>query len=87
MLTNDRQLEQLLCSLMYLLARQANQPQGSLTQPITQHLQWLIEHPDSRSFPALRKVCHRLAINLTEGTCETRESGTKHSAPVDPTIH
>ena len=54
--------EQLLCALMYMLTRQAKNPGVSLATPIHEHLNWLINHPDTARQPMLRKTCQRLML-------------------------
>ncbi|MDZ7753588.1 MAG: hypothetical protein U5S82_18575 [Gammaproteobacteria bacterium] len=72
---NPNEVEQLLCALMFMLTRQANNPGMSLATPIRDHLQWLAEHPETARQPMLRKTCRRLMLQwqgYDEGVGESR---------------
>ncbi len=68
---SEPDIEQLLCALMFLLTRQACSPELSLAPMIREHLAWLMDHPDTRHQPILRKTCRRLLLHwqMVPGTC------------------
>ena len=80
-------IEQLFCALMFLLTRQARAPEPSLAREIREHLAWLVEHPDTRHLPTLRKTCRGLLLHWQSAGADSSPPRTSKSATPGPKLH
>lgn len=55
--------EQLYCTLLYLLSRQARQPETDLSDVIGDHLRRLSNHGDTQQLSMLKTTCDRLLMH------------------------
>lgn len=73
-------LDALLSAILYLITRQATNPQEHLPAAITIHLDWLATHPEANRYPVLLKTANNLAKNWSSGLSEEEQRllGTRH---------
>ena len=77
--------EQLYCALLYLLSRQARQPETDLADVIGDHLRRLSSHGETQHLTVLRNTCSRLLMYWEHG--RPGNSSSSLPAGLGPQLH
>ena len=62
-MSDETSFENICCALLYMLSRQAQNPDQFLHYVIRDHLLWLANHQKSMHFPDLANTSRRLAMH------------------------